>query len=125
LKEVSAAEISVAQARSGGNPRVLDYLVKSGRGLLDESEIDKPLLLDDLIQQRISDALATAVERGYAQEDVNAFLAGLSVLPPPVPLDEYARVHGMQFEEIESFAADLSPLLERRVQGLMFRRRAM
>jgi hypothetical protein len=121
LKQVSAAEIRVAQARSGGNPRVLDYLVKSGHGLLDESEINKPLVLDDLIQKRISDALATAIERGYAQEDINVFLAGLSVLPPPVPLDEYAGANGMQLQEIESFAADLSPLLERTGQGLMFR----
>ncbi len=121
LVKVSAAEISVAQARSGGNPRVLDYLVESGRGLLDEPEINKPLVLDDLIQKRISDALATALKRGYTQEDVNAFLAGLSVLPPPVPLDEYAGASEMKLQEIESFAADLSPLLERTGQGLMFR----
>jgi len=121
LKNVTQLEINVAQARSGGNPRVLDYLVNSGRGVLDESEVHKHVELDDLIQQRISDALATGLQRGYKQEDISAFLAGLAVLPPPVPLDEYASAQGMQLSEIESFTADLSPLLERTNQGLMFR----
>ncbi len=121
LKTVSQTEVKVAQARSGGNPRVLEYLVNNGRGVLDQSEINKEVALDDLIQQRITDALSTAVERGHAQEDINTFLAGLAVLPPPVPLDEYAGAHGFDLSAIESFASDLSPLLERTGQGLMFR----
>ena len=121
LKGVTNAEINVAHARSGGNPRVLDYLLLSGRGLLDDSEIDKPLELDDLIQQRIDDALATAIERGYEQDDIDAFLAGLAVLPPPVPLDEYAGAHGIELSAVESFASDLAPLLERTNQGLTFK----
>ena len=121
LKNVTSVEINVAQARSGGNPRVLDYLLKTGRGLLDASEIDKVIELDDLIQQRITDALSLAIQRGYEEKDVSAFLAGLAVLPPPVPVDEYAAAHGMDADAIESFASDLSPLLERNNHGLMFR----
>lgn len=121
LKGVSDAEINVAQSRSGGNPRVLDYLLLSGRGLLDDSEIDKPLELTDLIQQRIDNALATTIERGYERKDIDAFLAGLAVLPPPVPLDEYAGAHGIELSAIESFASDLAPLLERTNQGLTFK----
>ncbi len=121
VRNPSQAEVNVAQARSGGNPRVLDYLLKAGRGLLDPSEIDKEIELDDLIQKRITDALATAIERGYQEKDIDAFLAGLAVLPPPVPLDEYAGAHGIALDAIESFASDLSPLLERTNQGLMFR----
>ena len=121
LKSVKDVEVSVAQARSGGNPRVLDYLVKADRGLLDPSEITKRVELDDLIQQRITDALSLAAERGYEEKDLDAFLAGLAVLPPPVPMDEYAAAHGMELAAIESFASDLSPLLERTNHGLMFR----
>ena len=121
VKNPSQAEISVAQARSGGNPRVLEYLIKAGRGLLDPSEIDKKIELDDLIQKRITDALATAIERGYQEKDIDTFLAGLAVLPPPVPLDEYADAHGMALDAVESFASDLYPLLERTNQGIMFR----
>ena len=63
LKNVSQTEINVAHARSGGNPRVLDYLLKSGHGLLDESEIDRKVELDELIKNRIVSALSTAIER--------------------------------------------------------------
>ena len=121
LKCVTEAEVNVAQARSGGNARVLNYLLLSGRGLLDDSELDKPLELEELIQQRIDDALATAIQRGYEQGDIDAFLAGLAVLPPPVPLDEYAGAHGIELSAIESFASDMAPLLERTNQGLTFK----
>lgn len=121
LKSVTSVEINVAQARSGGNPRVLDYLVKADRGLLDPSEINKDIELDDLIQQRITDALSLATKHGYEEKELSAFLAGLAVLPPPVPIDEYAAAHGIELAAIESFASDLNPLLERTNYGLMFR----
>lgn len=121
LTSAAQVEINVAQARSGGNPRILDYLLNTGRGLLDPSEIDKRIELDDLIQERISHALGTALERGYAETDLESFLAGLAVLPPPVPLDEYAEAHQIEVSAIESFASDLYPLLERTNQGIMFR----
>ena len=121
LPKSTDAEVNVAQARSGGNPRVLDYILKTGRGLLGASEIGKEIELDELIQKRLTDALATALRRGYDQKDIDSFLAGLAVLPPPVPPDEYAGAHGISLEAIESFASDLSPLLERTNQGLLFR----
>ncbi len=121
LEGVTSVEVNVAQARSGGNPRVLDYLVKEDRGLLDPSEIENRIELDDLIQKRITDALSLARQKGYEEKDLNALLAGLAVLPPPVPMDEYAAAHCMELEAIESFASDLSPLLERTNHGLMFR----
>ena len=121
LDSVSQMEINVAQARSDGNARVLEHLVTSGRGLLDESEKDKKLELDELIQDRITKALEIAIERGSEKSQIGAFLAGLAVLPPPVPVDEYAGATGIETGAIESFASDLAPLLERSKQGLMFR----
>ena len=73
LDNVSQMEINVAQARSDGNARVLEHLVTSGRGLLDESEIDRKLELDQLIQNRITKALETAIERGAEQSQIDAF----------------------------------------------------
>ncbi|HSL02568.1 MAG TPA: hypothetical protein VK901_03400 [Nitrospiraceae bacterium] len=61
------------------------------------------------------------MRRGYKEPDINAFLAGLSVLPPPVPLDEHADAHGMDLSAVRSFAVDLAPLLEQTKHGLMFR----
>ena len=121
LPNVSDTEIQVAQARSSGNARILEHLVTSGRGLLDPSEIDKPIELDELLNERIEGALAEALNRGYKKNEINAFLAGLSVLPPPVPLEEYAGSHGINISAIQSFAADLAPLLEWTQQGLTFR----
>ena len=43
------------------------------------------------------------------------------MLPPPVPLDEYAGAHGIELSAVESFASDMAPLLERTNQGLMFK----
>lgn len=118
---INPEETRVAQARSNGNARILEHLVDSDRGLLDVSEIDKPIKLDDLLRNRIDDALTEAVRRGYKKKEINAFLAGLSVLPPPVPLGEYAEAHGMAIGAIESFAADLAPLLEQTEHGMTFR----
>lgn len=121
LASVTQLEIQVAHARSQGNARILEHLVTSDRGLLDQSEIDNTILLTELLRDRIQNALKTAIERSYKKEDIDAFLAGLSALPPPVPIDECAGAHGFDISAIESFAADLAPLLERTNHGLMFR----
>lgn len=121
VKKLTSTEIEVAQARSGGNPRVLDHLALSDRGLLDQSEIDKKIELDDLLKTRIDEALKEALGRGYKKADINSFLAGLSVLPPLVPIEEYANAQNMDVSAIESFVADLAPLLERTKPGIWFR----
>ena len=121
IDNVTDVEIAVAHARSGGNPRVLDYLAKSGRGLLDPSEIGKQIELDQLIQDRIVQAFDTAIGRGQTQSEIDAFLVCLAVLPPPVPVDELAAAQGIDPSAVQSFAADLYPLLELTRQGLMFR----
>lgn len=121
VKKLTSTEIEVAQARSGGNPRVLEHLALSDRGLLDQSEIDKTIELDDLLKTRIEEALEEAKDRGYKKADINSFLAGLSVLPPPVPIEEYAIAQNMDVSAIESFVADLAPLLERTKPGIWFR----
>jgi hypothetical protein len=121
IPKVTDTQIQVAYSRSEGNPRILEHLALSERGLLDPSEINNIIKLDDLLKERIHKALGEALKRGYKEPDINAFLAGLSVLPPPVPLDEYADAHGMDLSAVKSFAADLAPLLEQTRHGLMFR----
>lgn len=121
IPQVSDTQVQVAYSRSEGNPRILEHLALSDRGLLDPSEINNVMKLGDLLKERIQRALGEALKRGYKEPDINAFLAGLSVLPPPVPLDEYADAHGMDHSAVRSFAADLAPLLEQTRHGLMFR----
>ncbi|MFZ9181144.1 MAG: NACHT domain-containing protein [Rickettsiales bacterium] len=121
INNINSTEIEVAFARSGGNPRVLEHLALSDRGLLDKSEINKTIELDELLKNRISDALKEAKTRGYKESDIGSFLAGLSTLPPPVPLREYAAAQNMEESAIESFVADLAPLLEKTKHGIWFR----
>lgn len=121
VRKATTTEIEVAYARSQGNPRILKHLAEGDRGLLEESEIDRKIVLDDLIMLRITDALEEAATHGYSDETIAAFLAGLAVLPPPVPIKEYADAHGMSHAAIQSFAADLYPLLEKTKHGLVFR----
>jgi hypothetical protein len=121
IPKVTDTQVQVAYSRSLGNPRILEHLVLSERGLLDRSEIKNVIELDDLLKARIQKALTEALKRGYKEPAINAFLAGLSVLPPPVPIDEYAEAHGIDISAVRSFAADLAPLLEQTRQGMMFR----
>lgn len=121
VANVTNIQIQVAYSRSQGNPRILEHLAFSDRGLLDLSEINRVIELDDLLKVRIQKALREALKQGYKEPTINAFLAGLSVLPPPVPLDEYADALGMDPSAVKSFATDLAPLLEQTRHGLMFR----
>lgn len=120
VPKLTKALVQVAQSRSLGNPRVLEHLSKEP-DLLAPSEIGKLIELDDLIRQRISDALVEARKLGNSETNIRAFLAGLATLPPPVPLKEFAQVNGMPEGAVKSFAADLAPLLEQTSHGLMFR----
>ncbi len=121
MPDVTEIEIRVAQSRSEGNASILEHLVTSDRGLLDPSEINKPIAHDELLKERIKTALGEAIRQGYQEKEINAFLAGLSVLPPPVPLKEYAGALDMDIGAIRSFAADLAPLFDRTRQGMIFR----
>ena len=121
IADITETEINVAQSRSMGNARILEHFVCSDRGLLGSSELNRPITLSHLLNERIELALGAARKQGYQDREINAFLAGLSVLPPPVPLDEYAGAHGMDIGAIRSFAADLAPLLDHTPQGMIFR----
>lgn len=121
VKGLTDVGVQVAQSRSGGNARVLEHLAAEGAERLAESETDKPILLDDLIRERIAKALAAAKTQGYPDQDVGTFLASLAALPPPVPVSDLAAANQLPIGAVESFSADLAPLLERTKHGLMFR----
>ncbi len=121
VKDATQTEIEVAFARSQGNPRILKHLAEGDRGLLEQSEINKTVMLDELLAAHIESALEEASKQGYSNDTIKAFLAGLAVLPPPVPVKEYANALGMSESAIQSFAADLYPLLEKTKHGLVFR----
>ncbi|MDO9365716.1 MAG: NACHT domain-containing protein [Methylotenera sp.] len=121
VKNLTDVTIQVAQSRSRGNARILEHLANDEKSLLAPSELNNIIKLDDLLRKRIENALAIARRQGYRDEDIKAFLAGLATLPPPVPVSEFAEANGLAVGAVNSFAADLSPLLEQTKHGLMFR----
>lgn len=121
VKKLTEVSVQVAQSRSRGNARVLEHLAAEAADLLAPSEINKVIELDDLLRKRIAGALSEARTRGYRDEDIKTFLAGLATLPPPVPVIEFAEANRLSEGAIKSFAADLAPLLEQTKHGLMFR----
>ncbi|SEB25125.1 hypothetical protein [Variovorax sp. YR216] len=125
VPDASAAEIAALLTRSGRNPRCLDNLITTGRPFDPVSFPGAPGepqdLLDVLLLKRLTEARETARARGASDADIDLLLTGIALLAPPVPIAELAAAHGLIAEQVESFAADLTPLLERTPHGLMFR----
>ncbi|WP_431260168.1 hypothetical protein ACQ86G_08460 [Roseateles chitinivorans] len=117
--------MAALMTRSGRNPRCLENLLAAGRPFdpvtLPGAPQPSQDLLDQLLLKRLSDARETAKSRGASDADVELLLTGIALLAPPVPIDELAAAHGLLPAQVESFAADLAPLLERTPHGLMFR----
>ena len=123
---VNAAEIAALKMRSGLNPRCLYTLLADGRPYDPVSAPDaegntQSDVLDALLRTRLENARRAARSKGTDDADIDLLLTGLALLPPPVPLDELAAAHSIAPAQVESFAADLAPLLERTAYGLMFR----
>ncbi len=125
VPNASPDEIAALLVRSGRNPRCLDNLIATGRPFdplsFPEAQSEPHNLLDTLLRKRLADARETARARGASDADIDLLLTGIALLAPPVPIEELAAAHGLIAEQVESFAADLDPLLERAPHGLMFR----
>lgn len=119
--EVTPAQADALYRRSDGNPRVLANLIEPDRSLVGDAETEAKVELPTLIEERIARGVSLADAKGARTGAVSAFLCALSVLPPPVPIREAAIAFGIPEAEVESFAADLAPLLERTRHGLIFR----
>jgi hypothetical protein len=122
--DVTAAEIADLRSRSDNNPRVFVALIKAGRPFAPErvfgSDNSDETLLDALIWERFTKASAEAKMRGIPATELDAMLAALAMLPPPVPLAELAAAQGLQEAAVRSFASDLHPLITQSLRGLTF-----
>jgi hypothetical protein len=121
IADASGQEIDIAMARSAGNPRVLSHLVREWDDLIRKRESLAPLDVDDLIAQRVQTATGEAAVRDRGLDYLEPFLAGLAVLPPPIPLADYADANGIELTQAKSMFADLSPLLDMTPLGITFR----
>ncbi len=121
VPQLNEDDVGALQAGSEGNPRILAYLLENGQSNLASLSVGNEIKLEDLIREQIKKAFSVASDQGYGENDLETFLAGLAVLPPPVPLDEYAAAHSIELTAMESFVSDLHPLLGLTEHGLVFR----
>lgn len=110
--------IDTAFTRSGGNARVLDYLIESKKNV---TKSNSKLKLDDLLSQKIDRAIDSAKVRGSTEKELTTFLSGLTLLAPPVSVDDYAAANKANPRAIKSMIADLAPLLELSSYGVVFK----
>lgn len=114
-------EVTTALTRSGRNARVLDYLVQTWDLNVTAGNAATAITVPEIIAQRcnkIVDDLRTA---GWSDSEVEEFFVAISLLPPPIPLDELATALGWSISHVRTAASDLAPMLERTSHGAIFR----
>jgi hypothetical protein len=120
-KEVSSAEFSTAFSRSKGNARVLAYLVETWAANVTGGANRTEITVEKLIAEKCQKIFADLHVAGWPDEDVREFFAAISLLPPPIPIEELANALGWQITQVKSAASDLAPMLEIVPHGAIFR----
>ncbi|MGM5053302.1 NACHT domain-containing protein [Rhizobium sp. 814_E9_N1_1] len=117
----SDVEFAAAVARSGRNARVLDYLVQTWDVNVKGNAPATPITVPELIAQRCQKINSDLHVAGWADNEVREFFVALSLLPPPIPLEELASALGWSGPQVGTAASDLAPMLERTPHGTIFR----
>jgi hypothetical protein len=120
-KEVSSTECATAFSRSRGNARVLAYLIETWDANVAGGEIKTEITVEQLIAEKCQKIFVDLRVAGWPDEDVRKFFAAISLLPPPIPLEELANALGWQTTQVKSAASDLAPMLEIVPHGAIFR----
>lgn len=119
--DASEVAIATALARSGRNARVLDYLVQTwDTNVLGEASI-ATITVPEIIAQRCNKIISDLHIAGWLDLEITEFFVALSLLPPPIPLEELARALGWQVVQVNTAASDLAPMLEVTSHGAIFR----
>lgn len=119
--DASAIEVTKALARSARNARVLDYLVETWDINVSGSDASAIISVPEIIAQRCNKIVAGLQTAGWPDEEVVEFFVALSLLPPPIPLDELALALGWSSSHVRTAASDLAPMLEMTSHGVIFR----
>lgn len=120
-ERLSAVEYATAMARSGGNARVLDYLVQTWDTNILKNAPPTLITVKEIIAQRCQKIFDDLRIAGWQDSEVREFFAALSLLPPPIPLDELANALGWSKSQVTTAASDLAPMLENLPLGAIFR----
>lgn len=121
VPDLDAAEAATALARSLRNPRVLAHLVDDWDRRVRSPEAMTPIDVEELIEARVERALNAAGLAGGDPQVLAQFLAGLTLLPTPIPVDPFAEALAIRPDQIADFCADLAPLLDQGIRGVTFR----
>lgn len=119
--QASALEITTALARSGRNARVLDYLVSTWDTNVAGKFSTAPITVPEIIEQQCDNAIDDLRTMGWPDNEVTDFFVALSLLPPPIPLEELAGALGWSASQVNTAASDLTPMLEITPHGAIFR----
>ena len=120
-KEVSSAEFATAFSRSTGNARVLAYLVETWDTNVAGGANKTQITVEQLIAEKCQKIFADLHVAGWPDEDVREFFAAISLLPPPIPLEELANALDWPTTQVKSAASDLAPMLDIVPHGAIFR----
>lgn len=114
-------EITTALLRSGRNARVLDYLVQTWDVNVAAGNASVTISVPEIIAQRCDKIFENLSTAGWSDSEVEEFFVAISLLPPPIPLDELATALGWSISHVRTAASDLAPMLERTSHGAIFR----
>jgi hypothetical protein len=117
----SGVEIATALARSSRNARVLDYLVQTWDTNVLCNTSAAPITVPEIIAQRCTKIVSDLHVAGWVDSEVTEFFVALSLLPPPIPLEELANALGWSAAQVNTAASDLAPMLEITSHGAIFR----
>ncbi|MCR9195034.1 MAG: NACHT domain-containing protein [Hyphomonas sp.] len=118
---ISGLEFSTVLARSGGNARVLEYLVQSWDENIAGTVPHEIITVEELIRQRCEKIFRDLHQAGWSDDEVKQFFTAISLLPPPIPLNEMASALGWPQSKVNSAVSDLAPMLEVLKHGAIFR----
>ncbi|MGF9760707.1 hypothetical protein AAII07_36515 [Microvirga sp. 0TCS3.31] len=118
---LSNVDFATAIARSGRNARILDYLVQTWELNVKGEAPSTPITVPDIIAQRCEKIFSDLHKAGWEDNEVREFFVALSLLPPPIPLDDLANALGWSGSQVSTAASDLVPMLELTSHGAIFR----
>nr|WP_035373824.1 NACHT domain-containing protein [Acetobacter persici] len=119
--DATDVEITKALTRSGRNARVLDYLVQTWNLNVATDNAATAITVPEIIAQRCDKIVNDLRTAGWSDSEVGEFFVAISLLPPPIPLDELATALGWSISHVLTAASDLAPMLERTSHGAIFR----
>lgn len=114
-------EIATALVRSSRNARVLNYLVQTWETNVLGKTSATPITVPEIIAQHCTKIVSDLHVSGWPDSEIIEFFVALSLLPPPIPLEELASALGWPTTQVNTAASDLAPMLEITSHGAIFR----